>query len=191
VKSFTIKELMVPLSEYATVPQGATLFEAVLALEKAQEEFDHTKHRHRAILVLDRDQRVVGKLSQLDVLRALQPDIEDSAESQTLFQFAFSADFIWTIQKEKRIESLLASEHCLKTAGLKAEDFMHTPSEGEFVDEEEALDRAIHKLIIGNHLSLLVTREQKIVGILRLTDVFAAIFHMMKETETAPAEDSQ
>ncbi|MFZ1985828.1 MAG: CBS domain-containing protein [Desulfatitalea sp.] len=190
MKSFTIKELMVPLSEYATVPQGATLFEAFLALEKAQEEFDHTKYRHRAILVLDPNKRVIGKLSQLDVLHALQPEMEDSAESQTLHQFAFSADFIWTIQKEKRIESLLASEHCRKTAGLKANDFMQTPKEGEFVDEEESLDRAIHKLIIGNHLSLLVTRGQAIVGILRLTDVFAAIFHMMRQTEAAPAEDS-
>lgn len=191
MKSFTIKELMVPLSEYATVPQGATLFEAILALEKAQEEFNHTKYRHRAILVLDQHKRVVGKLSQLDVLRALQPAMEDSAENQVLNQFAFSADFIWTIQKEKQIESLLASEHCLKTAGLKAIDFMQTPKEGEFVDEEESLDRAIHKLIIGNHLSLLVTRGQAIVGILRLTDVFAAIFHMMRQTEAAPAEDSR
>ena len=37
------KELMVPLSEYATVPEGSTLFEAVLALEKVQKEYDHTK----------------------------------------------------------------------------------------------------------------------------------------------------
>jgi hypothetical protein len=42
VREFCVKELMVPLSEYATVPEGSTLFDAVLALEKAQEEFDHT-----------------------------------------------------------------------------------------------------------------------------------------------------
>ena len=44
---------MVPLSEYATVSEDATLFEAVSELEKAQEEFDHTRYRHRAILVMD------------------------------------------------------------------------------------------------------------------------------------------
>lgn len=41
---YRVKELMVPLSEYATVPVGSTLFDAVLALEKAQEEFDRTKY---------------------------------------------------------------------------------------------------------------------------------------------------
>ena len=34
MKSITVKELMVPLEAYATVPQEATLREAVVALEK-------------------------------------------------------------------------------------------------------------------------------------------------------------
>jgi hypothetical protein len=34
---------------------------------------------------------------------------------------------------------------------------------------------------MGQHQSLLVTRDKEIVGILRLTDVFAAVFHRMKE----------
>ncbi len=54
MSDFRVKELMVPLSEYATVPEGSTLFEAVLALEKAQEEFDHTKYKHRGVLILDK-----------------------------------------------------------------------------------------------------------------------------------------
>ena len=54
MKNFLVKDLMVPLSEYATVPEGSTLFEAVLALEKAQEEYDRTKYRHRAVLILDK-----------------------------------------------------------------------------------------------------------------------------------------
>ena len=53
MKNYLVKDLMVPLSEYATVPMGSTLFEAVLALEKAQEEFDHTKYKHRGVLILD------------------------------------------------------------------------------------------------------------------------------------------
>ena len=39
MSDYRVKELMVPLSEYATVPVGSTLFDAVLALEKAQEQF--------------------------------------------------------------------------------------------------------------------------------------------------------
>ena len=39
MKKFTVAMLMVPLSEYATVFEDATLYDAVMALEKAQEKF--------------------------------------------------------------------------------------------------------------------------------------------------------
>ncbi len=39
----TLEDLMVPIEEYATISDGANLYEAVKALEKAQEEFDY-KH---------------------------------------------------------------------------------------------------------------------------------------------------
>ena len=44
VESYSIKELMVPLSEYATVKEDATLYEAVLALEEAQENLGRRAH---------------------------------------------------------------------------------------------------------------------------------------------------
>ena len=49
MKTVTVKELMVPLAQYATVSEDATLLEAVIALKKAQEGFDQTRYRHRAI----------------------------------------------------------------------------------------------------------------------------------------------
>ena len=73
MKNYTVSDLMVPLSEYATVSEDATLCDAILALEKAQEEFDQTRYRHRAILVFDKNNRIVGKISQLDALKALEP----------------------------------------------------------------------------------------------------------------------
>jgi hypothetical protein len=54
MKIIVIKDLMVPLEEYATVPDSATLYEAVLALEEAQEKFQHLPYKHRAVLVLTR-----------------------------------------------------------------------------------------------------------------------------------------
>ncbi len=60
---------------------------------------------------------------------------------------------------------------------------MQAPSEGEFIEEEASLEIAILQLVTGHHLSLLVTKRKKIVGVLRLTDTFAAVFHTMKECE--------
>ena len=56
---------------------------------------------------------------------------------------------------------------------------MQMPTPGEFVSEDCNLDTAIHRLIAGTHLSLLVTRGEQIIGILRISDVFAAVFHEM------------
>ena len=61
MKTVTVKELMVPLKEYATVPKEATLREAVLALEKAQMTLDPLRHNHRAILCWMRTVRWLAK----------------------------------------------------------------------------------------------------------------------------------
>jgi hypothetical protein len=172
---------MVPLSEYATVPEGSSLFEAVQALEKAQEEYDHTKYRHRAVLILDKKNSVIGKLGHLDVLRALEPEQEEAKEIEDLDQFEFSAKFVSSLRMQQRLNAAPLTDLCRKAVELKVEDFMHTAAEGELIDSEETLDLAIHQLVFGNHLSLLVTRNNKIIGILRLADVFAAVYHSMKE----------
>ena len=183
MSDFLVKELMVPLSEYATVPEGSTLFDAVLALERAQEEFDHTKYKHRGILILDRNKKVIGKLGQLDVLRALEPKDEDPGDSNELDKFGFSANFIHRLRKQRRMKAAPLKDICGKASKLKVEDFMQTPSEGEIIEQEASLEMAVMQLVTGHHISLLVTRGKEIIGILRLTDAFAAIFHTMKECE--------
>ncbi len=183
MSDYTVKELMVPLSEYATVPEGSTLFDAVLALEKAQEEFDNTKYKHRGVLILDKDQRVIGKLGQLDVLRALEPKDEDPGEIAELGQFGFSSNFVHNLRTQWILKATPLKDLCSKASKLKVEDFMQTLSEGEFIDREASLEMAVMQLVMGHHISLLVTRDKEIIGILRLTDAFAAIFHMMKECE--------
>ncbi|MBT8343049.1 MAG: CBS domain-containing protein [Desulfatitalea sp.] len=173
---------MVPISEYATVPKGSTLFQAIAALEKAQEEFTGNQYQHRAILILDNKQQVIGKLSQTDALRALEPKDVDLKEINKLSQYGFSAQLIRQLQTSKRLKKgTPLTELCANAVRLKVEDFMQAPTEGEYVDHETSLDIAIQQLVLGNHLALLVTRNQKIVGILRLTDVFAAVFHAMQE----------
>jgi predicted transcriptional regulator len=58
---------------------------------------------------------------------------------------------------------------------------MSRPSEGEYIDSEASLDKAVHLFVMGHHQSLLVSRQGDIIGILRLTDVFAVVFHALKQ----------
>jgi CBS-domain-containing membrane protein len=171
---------MVPISEYATVPEGTTLFEAYLALEKAQTAYDHNKYTHRAILVLDKDKHVIGKVGQLDVLRALEPKDENFERFEDIRKYSFSSQFIMNLREQYLLQGEPLTDICKRTALIKVEDMMSAPSEGEYVEEDTSLNTAIHQLVRGSHMSLLVSRNREIVGILRLTDVFAAIFHTMK-----------
>lgn len=181
MNTYLIKDLMVPISEYATVPEGATLIEAYLALEKAQTAYDHNKYTHRAILVLNKDNRVIGKVGQLDVLRALEPKNEKFEQFEDIRKFNFSSQFIMSLREQCLIQDEPLADICKKGAGIKMENLMHAPTEGEYIEEDASLNIAIHQLVRGSHMALLVTSGKDIVGILRLTDVFAAIFHTMKE----------
>ncbi len=180
MKTHTVDDLMVPLSEYATVTVGATLHEAILALERAQEEFDQTKYRHRAILVLDEAGEVAGKVSQHGALRALEPQYLKMASSSSATHYGFSTTFLKDLQDQYGLLEGALENLCQKAAKMKVENFMSTLTENEFIDRQASLDQAIHMLVMGHHQSLLVKESGKCVGVLRLTDVFAAVFHALK-----------
>ena len=186
MKEQKVKDLMVPLSEYATVTEDATLYEAVLSLEEAQEKFEdkHTRYRHRAILILDKNDKVVGKLSQLDVLKALEPKYQDMIRGKGSHRYGFTKKFMQSMLEDYQLFANPLDDICRKAGEQPVVKYMYSPTEGEYIAEEASLDVAIHQLIMGHHQSLLVTLDTKIVGILRLTDVFAAVFHKMKECFT-------
>ncbi|MGB3210929.1 MAG: CBS domain-containing protein [Desulforhopalus sp.] len=185
MENHLVKDLMVPISEYATVAVGTSLIEAVKTLEQAQEHYTTSKYQHRAVLVLDENGRVVGKISQLRALKAIEPDFETGSEVNQLKDFNFSNEYITKLRDLYRSHGKILSKPSLREASTKkVEDFMQTPSPGEYVSEECSLDQAIHRLVGGTHLSLLVTRGDKIIGILRISDVFAAVFHEMTALET-------
>lgn len=185
MKKIAVKDLMVPLEEYATVSEDATLFDAIQALERAQEEFDCTKYRHRAILVLDKTNHPIGKISQLDALKALEPKYKEIQGEDTKSHFRhFSRMFINSMLEHHRLFEDSLDRLLKKASMLSVTEFMHKPSQEEYLSENATLDEAVHQLIMGHHQSLLVSRKDEIIGILRLTDVFAAVFHESQSLKT-------
>lgn len=180
MESITVMEMMVPLEDYATVSGDATLGEAIFALEEAQRNFDQDHYRHRAILVYDGNGKIVGKLSQLDVLQALEPKYPGEEGYKDLDQYGISADYIRGLIDDLGLLKQPLQDVCRKAADMKVKNVMYTPTRGEYVSEKATLNEAIIQLIIGKHQSLLVTRGREIVGILRLTDVFMKVTDMIK-----------
>ena len=182
VEITSIRELMVPLEEYATVSMDATLKEAVDALEKAQEELDRKRYKylHRAVLVLNKNKDVVGKITQMDILRSLEPKYKDIGDTRRVSLSGFSAQFLKSMMDSHSLWVRSLRDICNKAVKTKVKDIMAILTEGEFIDEKDSLEEAMHIMIMGHHHSLLVARDENIVGILRVTDVFNYINDLIK-----------
>ena len=144
-----VSDLMIPLEQYATVFEDATLYDTVIALEKAQEELDRIRYKylHRAILVLDKNKQVVGKVSQLDVIKALEPKYNEMGDR--LSHWGFSAGFLKSMLDTHMLWASSLSSLCAKAANLKVKDFMYTPTEGEYINADASLEEAMHMLVMG------------------------------------------
>ncbi len=179
MSSTKVKDIMVSLADYATVSQEDSLYQAVMTLEETQKHYQ-SKYMHRAVLVYDDQKRIVGKLSQNDVLRALEPGYKDMGDMKSVTRSGYSVEFIRSMMKNHGLWQKPLDNLCRKASEIKVKDIMYTPAEGEYVKEEANLDEAIHQLVMGYHQSLLVTKGDEVVGILRLTDVFTEICEMIK-----------
>jgi CBS domain-containing protein len=179
----TVKDIMTPLSEYGTISVEATLYEAAMALKTTQQEYNGDHVLHRLLLIVDESGRVVGKLSQLDVLRALEPKGERIENSRSLRRFGFSRKYLRPMLMQCRFWEQPLMDLCKAAGTLKVKRLIHTPLEGEFVDENASLAEAIHQLALEHHQSLLVTRGKEIVGILRQRDMFREVVETLSACE--------
>jgi CBS domain-containing protein len=67
---------------------------------------------------------------------------------------------------------------------MQVKEVMYKPEPGEIIGVKASLEEAVHQLVVGSHQSLLVVNEDKdprVVGILKLTDVFHEIVSIMKD----------
>jgi CBS-domain-containing membrane protein len=131
--------------------------------------------------VVDDDKNIIGKIGQYDVIAALEPKYKEMGEIRNISRAGFNLDFIKSLLDKYALCERPFPESCRNAGELKVKEVMHTLTEGEYVKSEESLCDAIHQLVLGNHQSLLVVEGEKIVGILRLTDVFHYVFQTMEQ----------
>jgi predicted transcriptional regulator len=189
VKTIKVKDLMTPKSEYPAVSQTDTLKDAVRELKKAERRFaEKGAQPPRAVLVLDKEKGVIGKLTHWDILRALEPKYKTMGEGAVLSHGGWSAAFLKSMVDNYGLLETPLNDACCEAAELKVEEVM-TPvyeqeiirQEKEIVEDEDYLREAIHLLLMGNLMTLFVRHKGQIVGVLRLSDVFDAVSNIFEE----------
>ncbi len=173
-----VRELMVPLDDYAVVPDTATLLDAVKALDRAQERLPAGRQPHRAVLVADKSGAIVGKIGQLGFLKGLEPKYNMLGDLDTLARAGVSDILVSTMRDHFRYFEDTFSDICQRGAVIPVRDVMHAVREG--IDESATLSEALHQLVMWQQLSLLVTRGGRVTGLIRLSDLFDEVARQMK-----------
>jgi CBS domain-containing protein len=175
LKTKLVIDLMVPLSEYATVSEDASLSDAVAALKQSHADFDPDKFRHRAILVLGADQQVVGKVNFHAILKALEPKYDEMFSDTGSLHMGFTRKYQRAIFESMKLWQDPMDQICKKAAQIQVKTFMATPKESQMIEPDAPLGQAVHQLVLGHHQSLLVTKGKQVVGVLRLTDAVEVV----------------
>jgi CBS domain-containing protein len=176
MNAMKVADLMIPLEEYPVVPKDVTLLDALAELRAAVGQ-DNGRSRARAVLVIDGNHDVVGKIDQLSVLMALEPKFTMLGDMQMLDRSGVSPEDVTAMMSHYQLFQGDLESLCLRTRGLSVRDVMRSVEES--IDETAPLADAIHKIAVWQTLSIMVKREGRVVGILRLSDLFDTLSSMM------------
>lgn len=165
-----VRDLMIPVNDYATVGQDASLLEAVKALRKSQEKVPPNLHPFRAMLVTDDEGKIIGKIGHLAFLKALEPKYKSSGDMEKLRRANIDSEFVDQMMAHFDLWDMDLFDICARAKSIMIKDVMKDID--ECVDAEATLSHAMHKIIMFQTLSLLVCDKDRIVGIIRLSDIY-------------------
>jgi len=168
-----VKDLMVPIDEYPVVPIEATLLDVVNALYEAQISGPPDRESPRAVLVMDDQKRIVGKIGHLLVLKALESQQHVKCTINALTSGGVGQEFVEWMVENLRFWQEDIPALCRRVRNMPVKEAMLPVRES--IDAESSLGEAIHGFVAWQTLSLLVTRQGEIVGILRLADLYHAV----------------
>jgi len=175
-----VQELMVSTDEFPKISDNTSLFDALFALEKAQEAFLSGKAGQRVLLVEDEQEQIIGKISPKDLIRGLEKKYNEVNVEETLEKFGLK--YIWNnMQKDFSLWESPFKDLCRKAADVHVKNFVNIPGEGQTVDVADNISKCFHLFVVNRHDTLFVMEKKQFVGLLRFSDVYREVSRTMKE----------
>ena len=170
-----VREVMIPIEKYVKVKEEDSLYDVIQTLESYKTA--HNGRAHRDAVVVGEDGKFIGKVTMIDIFRALEPnynkinveEIVEGGKGELTEEMITSAykDFDFWVAPSKTI--------CERGMAKKVSEVMHIPSDGEYIMEEESIEKALHLYVLGAHQPLIVKKGETVTGMLRFGDVFEVI----------------
>lgn len=170
MKKFFVKDLMIPISNYVTVGKTDTLVNVLQALEGARQAAEHA---HRDAIVVDDDGTFLGKVTMIDIFRALEPNYKKMMSGNTAG--TLTSAFVQKAVKEFKLWMEPEAGICQRAAGKTVAEVMHTPKSFEYLQEDDTLEKALNLYVMEVHQPLIVKSGESVTGVLRFGDMFEVI----------------
>jgi len=176
-----VRDLMIPISDYAVTSADSTLQEAILEMRKKYCEIESeecTEGGHRTSLVLSPDGKLEGIIDFQCILRALMPEIAGKL-SDKLNALGLSIAFAEADAHNLDEAKAGFKERVLQNASTKVRDIM-LKLRGHIAADADLMEAL--KLMHKNKVTVLPIFEgDKIVGVLRDSDLFLATANILAD----------
>ena len=168
-----VGDIMKPIEEYARVTANSTVKDAILVLKQSFCPDDSSQCRHRTILVSDDGGTPVGVLTFSTLIKTVEPRFMKVDQ--------WAVPVFW--------EGLF-TERCREEAQKKVGDIM-IPIRFISLDAEDSMIKAVHAMLKHKLGSLPVLKDNTVVGMVRVTEIFHEISDMVADqpgiAESLPA----
>lgn len=160
-----VADVMIPVRNYKTISQNCTVEDAVRLLHKSFYQRGKSGYTHRSVIVCDDYGNPLGMVTFRSVLQALEPFF---ARAQN-----FSVPIFW--------EGLF-SERCRAENQKNIKEIMH-PFNFIALDINDTLIKAVHAMIKHKLGTLPVTKNNHLVGMIRVNEIFEEVHNVMVDLE--------
>lgn len=170
--SRTVRDLMIPLADYPHLPASATLKDTIALIRKGFEAIE--QFGFRRALVLEEGRTLKGTISILDLLQGLEPTLLRVDPSRIYQGFLAEGgpalELFWD-----RVFAKGLGEEALKSVGAVARPV------GATVRPDDRLSRALRLMLIENAPILPIVEEGRVLGVIRLVDIFNEVATLVLE----------
>ncbi|MFC1561557.1 CBS domain-containing protein [candidate division KSB1 bacterium] len=158
-----VSDIMIPLDAYPHVPYWFTLRQSLIVFSKARLEIDNTISLPRAILVFDKEYKLLGMVRRRDIFRGFGREFP-TVNTEKIED----PDFV-----EKVAENL-------KSISSKQVLDVMVPIK-KTANWDEYITGALHKMV-DNEVSILpVLQDDKVVGVVRSVELLDEISSLVLE----------
>ena len=169
-----IRDFMIPVAEYPSVRDNATLREVIDVTVNAELEVGRQRSLPRVILVFDGIDVLVGYIRRRDIMRGLEPDFLVSQPldyRQKLFDVSVDPN-LSEVMYDRVVKGIQSKADRLVVEVMR-------PLEAT-IEADDHLMKAIYEMVSLNISMVPVLHEGQLVGVVRSADVFRELAELLR-----------